>query len=256
MANSTANLTGKLRDQTRKARKLTILAGNKRWRTAVRKGVAATVEHRDVGWGSDFATVLDVGGHHGQFTLFALEQFPNAQVISFEPQAEGAAKIRSAVAGDSRVRVLNYALSDSTGKAELHISKRSDSSSLLPIGEGQTTAYPGTEEATTEVIELETLDNLLGDPPKRPTLLKIDVQGAELSVLRGAERTLAAVDEIFVECSFVELYEGQALANDVIDFLARHGFRLAGVFGPAYDADGRCLQVDALFRRSETATAQ
>ena len=85
--------------------------------------------------------------------------------------------------------ILNYALSDSTGEAELHISKRSDSSSLLPIGEGQTTAYPGTEEATTEVIALETLDNLMTEPPAGPVLLKIDVQGAELSVLRGAEKT-------------------------------------------------------------------
>lgn len=251
MANSTANLTGRLRDKARKARKLTILARNKRWRTAVRQGVAATVEHQHVGWGADFATVLDVGGHHGQFTLFALERFPQAQVVTFEPQAEGVAKIRQAVGGDARVRILNYALSDSAGKAELHISKRSDSSSLLPIGEGQTTAYPGTEEATTELIELETLDALLPDPPKGPVLLKIDVQGAELSVLRGAEQTLKSVDAIFVECSFVELYEGQALANEVIEFLAERGFRIAGVFGPAYDADGRCLQVDALFKRND-----
>jgi FkbM family methyltransferase len=249
MADSTANFTGKLRDQTRKAKKLAVLAGNKRWRAAVRQGVAATVEHRDVGWDADYATVLDVGGHHGQFTLFALERFPDAKIVTFEPQAEGVAKIRSAIAGDARVTIQNYALSDSVGTAELHISKRSDSSSLLPIGEGQTTAYPGTEEATTEEITLETLDNLLPDPLDGPVLLKIDVQGAELSVLRGAENTLKSVDSIFVECSFVELYEGQALANEVIEFLAARGFRIAGVFGPAYDSDGRCLQVDALFSR-------
>lgn len=249
MANSTANLTGKLRDQTRKAKKLTILAGNKRWRAAVRQGVAATVEHRDVGWGKEFATVLDVGGHHGQFTLFALERFPKAKIITFEPQAEGVEKIKGAVAGDPRVTIQNYALSDSVGKAELHISKRSDSSSLLPIGEGQTTAYPGTEEASVEEISLEKLDNLITEPLEGPVLLKIDVQGAELSVLRGAEETLKQVDSIFVECSFVELYEGQALANEVIDFLKERGFSFAGVFGPAYDSDGRCLQVDALFER-------
>jgi len=238
-----------MRDRTRKAKKLVILARNRRWRAAVRQGVAATVEHRDVGWGKDFATVLDVGGHHGQFTLFALERFPKAQIITFEPQAEGIAKIRSAIAGDPRVTIQNYALSDSVGEAELHISKRSDSSSLLPIGEGQTTAYPGTEEATTEEIQLETLDNLVTEPLTEPTLLKVDVQGAELSVLRGAEKTLESIDSIFVECSFVELYEGQALANEVIEFLAARGFNLAGVFGPAYDSDGRCLQVDALFTR-------
>lgn len=250
MAKATAKHAGKLRDQVRKARKLAKLASNKRWRAGIRQGVAATVEHRDVVWGKVFGTVLDVGGHHGQFTLFALEQFPSAQIITFEPQAECVAKIRRAIDGDTRVRVLNYALSDTTTEVELHVSKRSDSSSLLPIGKGQTTAYPGTEEESVEVITTETLDNLLTEPLARPVLLKIDVQGAELSVLRGAEKLLASIDSVFVECSFVELYDGQALANEVISFLAERGFRIAGVFDPAYDADGRCLQVDALFKRN------
>lgn len=251
MANSTANLTGKLRDQTRKAKKFGVLVRNPRWRAAVRHGVAATVEHQSVGWGRDFSTVLDVGGHHGQFTLFALERFPGAKIITFEPQASGVAKIKEAVAGDPRVTIENYALSDSAGRAELHISKRSDSSSLLPIGEGQTSAYPGTEEASVEEIALETLDNIVGDKDLAgPVLLKIDVQGAEMSVLRGAEKTLAAVDSIFCECSFVELYEGQALIGEVVAFLAERGFAMSGVFGPAYAADGRCLQTDVLFQRT------
>lgn len=250
MANSTANLLGKARDSSRKAKKLVQLTRNKRWRSALRLGVAATVEHQSVAWGNDFSTVLDVGGHHGQFTLFALERFPKAQIITFEPQAEGAAKIRDTVAGEARVRVVNCALSDSTGSADLHISGRSDSSSLLPIGDEQTAAYPGTEETSTESVQLETLDNFMPEPPVGPTLLKIDVQGAEMSVLRGAEVTLSSIDSIFVECSFVELYEGQAQADEVIQFLAARGFRIAGVFGPAYDKNGRCLQTDVLFTRN------
>lgn len=233
----------------RKAAKAAKLSRNARWRAALKHGVAATIEHEQVDFGSDFKTVLDVGGHHGQFTLFALERFPSAQLITFEPQAEGARLIATVTAGESRVRIENYALGAEPGEAELNISKRSDSSSLLPIGRGQVEAFPGTEAAATETIEVETLDNLLPEAPQRPALLKIDVQGFELGVLRGAQRTLDSIDEIFVECSFVELYEGQPLIGEIVEHLAARGFALVGVFGVSYDSTGRCLQTDCLFRR-------
>jgi FkbM family methyltransferase len=235
----------------RKALKAAKLASNARWRAALRHGVAATIEHRDVDFGADFASVLDVGGHHGQFTLFALERFPRASIVTFEPQAEGAAKIREVTAGEPRVRLENFALGAEPGSAELNISKRSDSSSLLPIGSGQVEAFPGTQATSTETIQIETLDNLLPEAPAAPALLKIDVQGFELDVLRGAERTLKSIDEIFVECSFVELYSGQPLIGEIVAHLAERGFSLAGVFGVVYDDAGRCLQADCLFRPTQ-----
>lgn len=235
----------------RKAKKAAKLARKPRWRAALKHGVAATIEHQNVDFGGDFSTVLDVGGHHGQFTLFALERFPRAEIVTFEPQADGVEKIRTVTSGEPRVRIENFALGAEPGTAELNISKRSDSSSLLPIGEGQTTAFPGTEAATTETIKVETLDNLLPQAPKSPALLKIDVQGFELDVLKGAQRTLGAIDTVFVECSFVELYSGQPLIGEIVAFLAERGFTLTGVFGVSYDARGRCLQADCLFRRDQ-----
>ena len=82
-----------------------------------------------------------------------------------------------------------------------------------------------------------------------PTLLKIDVQGTELEVLRGGVGLLRRVDCILVECSFVPFYEGQTLADDVVVFLREHGFRLRGVFSLSMSGDGRCLQADLLFAR-------
>jgi hypothetical protein len=80
-------------------------------------------------------------------------------------------------------------------------------------------------------------------------LLKIDVQGYELDVLRGAGDRIAVVDEVFVEASFAQLYTGQPLAAEVITYLDRCGLRLVDVFGVARDADGIALQADFLFRR-------
>lgn len=233
----------------RKAKKAAVLSRTPRWRAALRHGVAATIEHRSIDFGGDFKTVLDVGGHHGQFTLFALERFADASITTFEPQQDGVRTIRTVTAGEPRVTIENFALGAAPGSAELNISKRSDSSSLLPIGEGQTSAFPGTEAASTETIKVETLDNLVAPEAARPMLLKIDVQGFELDVLRGGEATLQNVDAVFVESSFVELYSGQPLIGEIFEFLTARGFQLAGVYGVNYDAGGRCLQADCLFRR-------
>lgn len=233
----------------RRARKLAPLLRVPRWREGLRHGVAATVEHRDVPFAPDYETVLDVGGHHGQFTLFALESFPLAKVICIEPQAEGIAKLRELFHDEPRVEELPFGLSDEPGQVELHISQKSDSSSLLPIGSHQVDAHPGTAMLTTETIEVRTLDSLLTDAIARPSLLKIDVQGSELAVLKGATQTLQQIDEVFVECSFVELYEGQALADEVIALLISEGFRLRGVYSMAQDVEGECLQADFYFTR-------
>lgn len=83
--------------------------------------------------------------------------------------------------------------------------------------------------------------------------MKIDVQGYELEVLRGAEGLLERFATILVECSFVERYAGQPPAEEVIRYLAERGFRLAGVFSPAYNETGQCLQADALFERRGAA---
>jgi hypothetical protein len=56
-------------------------------------------------------------------------------------------------------------------------------------------------------------------------------KGFELEVLKGASNSLEYVDEILCEWSFVELYSGQPLADEVISFLQQQRFRLEGVSG-------------------------
>ena len=78
-------------------------------------------------------------------------------------------------------------------------------------------------------------------------LLKIDVQGFEMEVLKGCNSMLDYFSWVYVECSFIELYEGQALANEVIDYLHTHGFKLAGIYNMSYDRSGIAIQADFLF---------
>jgi hypothetical protein len=132
----------------------------------------------------------------------------------------------------------------------MHVAAEDDSSSLLPIGERQKSEF-GTREISQRQVAVGTLEEYLSPTLPGRVLLKIDVQGCELDVLVGAGDALSLVDEVFAECSFVPLYEGQALADEVICYLRARGFSLVGVFGLTRSSDGECLQADLLFRRAD-----
>ncbi|WPL13852.1 FkbM family methyltransferase [Thiorhodovibrio litoralis] len=129
----------------------------------------------------------------------------------------------------------------------MHIATRADSSSLLALGERQKTIF-GMEESGLLRVPIQRLDACIIPPVVRPSLLKIDVQGFELEVLKGATALLPEIDTIYVEASDVELYQGQALHAEIEDFLVAAGFRVAGHFNAQFE-QGERVQADWLFRR-------
>lgn len=133
----------------------------------------------------------------------------------------------------------------------IHVSGREDSSSLLPISAVQADLFPGTAEKGRAEIRVERGDDVLAavDLP-RPLMVKLDVQGFELSALRGLTQTLARADYVYAEISFVELYQGQPLADEIIAWLRENHFRLAGIYNLTLSPEGISVQADALFSRT------
>lgn len=240
-----ASLHSRIRLARVRASKALALARTPSHWPAVRAGVVPTVEHERAPLGGPYGTILDVGASRGQFALHARHRYPQARIVCFEPLPDSQATLRR-VLGD-RVELRPVAVGAEAGTASMHVSAADDSSSLLPIGERQLAEFPGTQEARQLDVPVTTLADVLDEGLAGPVLLKIDVQGLELDVLRGAGDALSAVDTIFVECSFVELYEGQALADEVIAYLFARGFRLGGVHGLATGQGGQTLQADLLF---------
>lgn len=221
------------------------------WRRALlRHRVAAGIEHRVVLQRVGVVhTVVDIGSNRGQFALTARLCFPSAHIVSFEPLPGPAALYRSVFANDSHVTLHEAAVGLQAGEATIHISRRDDSSSLLSIGAAQNAMFPGTAEATTATIEVGPLSAYLAaEAIETPALLKLDVQGFELQALAGCEDRLDRFDWVYAECSFVELYEGQAFADEVIAWLRERGFMLVGVYNMNYDREGWAIQADFLFR--------
>lgn len=239
-------------DLVTKARKLVGIIAVPAWRDALRRHrVAAGVEHarvlRNLG---PVRTVVDIGANRGQFALAARYVFPQARIVSFEPLPGPAALWRAVFAGDARAQLIEAAVGPEAGEAEIHLSARDDSSSLLPITARQNALFPGTAEAGTATIRVVRLaDALAAADIEAPALLKLDVQGFELQALAGCEALLDRFAWVYVECSFVELYAGQSFADEVIAWLRERGLRLTGVYHMAYDDNGRAVQADFLFGR-------
>ena len=177
-------------------------------------------------------------------------RFADARIVSFEPLSGPAALWRAVFAGDARATLVEAAVGPEAGEAEIHVSARDDSSSLLPISARQSALFPGTAEAGTATIRVQRLaDALPAADIAAPALLKLDVQGFELQALAGCEDVLERFDWVYAECSFQELYTGQSFADEVIAWLRERGLRLAGVYHMAYDERGRAVQADFLFGR-------
>lgn len=218
----------------------------------LRHGVAAAVEHEEALGALNLRTVVDVGANRGQFTLFALHSFPAARIVSLEPLAVPAARFRRVFAKEGRVTLHHAALGPESGQATIHVSGHDDSSSLLPITATQGRLFRGTNEVRTEVVRIGPLSEFLdGGSIEQPALLKLDVQGYELEALRACGELLDKFDYVCAEASFIELYEGQVLADDLVAWLSERGYALVCSYGAISDEHGQAIQADMLFKRSD-----
>jgi FkbM family methyltransferase len=161
-------------------------------------------------------TFVDVGANKGDFTLLAAKVMGDrGRVLAFEPVPDNLHWLRKSIAlnGYRSVEVIEIALSDTAGRAPIHLGTFSGWHSLVH-----------TEGGTGETIEVETrtLDSVLEERGGRADVIKIDVEGAELQVLRGAERTLGAGGPLTV---FVECHPHRGVdPAEIWDVFATHGF--------------------------------
>lgn len=138
-------------------------------------------------------TVIDVGANIGIFTVKASRLVgPTGTVVSLEPASKSFTLLEANIERNdlSNVKPFKYAVSDSEGEARLYVDRVSDRSSLFS-DRGDSERNRRNIE-TVEKVETVSLDTL-GDSLKlnRIDIIKIDVEGAELAVLKGAKRTIA-----------------------------------------------------------------
>jgi FkbM family methyltransferase len=219
------------------------------WKPAFNTRTAAAVEHLEALELIQPQTVIDVGANKGQFSLAARHIAPSAHIIAFEPLEAAADIFELNFFKDPLTRLIRLALASKEGLLPFHVANRGDSSSLLAPGLGSAAAYDVQADAIVD-IPVKRLDQVLDVADlKGSTLLKIDVQGTEPDVVLGAGALLHRIDFIYLEASFVELYEQQMLAGDLVDTLSRLGFAWRGVFNRSFTHAFGPTQADLLFER-------
>jgi FkbM family methyltransferase len=212
--------------------------------------VAATLRHLDA------RTVLDVGANIGQYASALRASGYRGCIVSCEPLSDAFGHLERRAAHDERWEVVRTAVGAEPGTAQINVSANSYSSSLLTMTEAHTSAAPGSQTVATETVPVTTVAELVAgrelDPAR--TLLKIDTQGYEAPVLDGAGPLLGKLAAVSLELSFVPLYEGQQLFDDLVMRLRGAGYVLYALEGGFGDRrTGRMLQCDGLFVRGDLA---
>jgi FkbM family methyltransferase len=233
----------------RKFRKMQVLLRVPAFRSALRHGVAASVEHRHVVAVEDFATLIDIGANRGQFSLLATGFKPGLQVFAFEPQSAAAALFERVFANNKAVRLERVAIGPRAATLNINVAAKNDSSSLLEFG-AIAGAFEGTEQVGHETVTVAPLAHFIAPADiKRPCLCKIDVQGYEMEVIRACDAIIEFLDLFYIECSSIELYKSQPTVDDIIREMASRGFgikRIGHVSGNRHEPG---VIFDILFAR-------
>ncbi len=170
---------------------------------------------------------VDVGAFQGSFFTRFLRAFPGGRVIAFEPAFEEGLELKRAFGHDSRVTVETLALGNVPGSMALIRFAHPNLNSLLPMANTPSNPFRGEKVEGTELVQVTTLDAYCHDRAiDWIDLLKVDTQGFDLQVLRGATSLLEGgqVGLLLVELNFATLYAGQARAGRVLDFLCACGY--------------------------------
>lgn len=194
--------------------------------------------------------LVDIGASRGTFTEAIELQYGLEECLLIEPQPKLSNILKSKFPQE-KYHVYQCAVGDSERHEEMEILNWDYSSSLLPVKRDLTTVTSKLDLNIAQTIncEVKTLDNIMEeirwDNPI--DLLKIDTQGSEILVFKGAEETLKRTRMIFTEVSFIQMYEGAPLFQEVYDYLQARGFRLLTISDGFRDSRGSLLQADALF---------
>jgi FkbM family methyltransferase len=211
----------------------------------------------------DIDLVLDVGANMGQFRDFLRHHVGYAgQIVSFEPISDIADALAERATSDSKWQVIRCALGSSAGERELNIAKSPQLSSFLAatqsgvkiIDEGNVLVSIDERNVVTrkEVVPVLTLAGALDSIEQEAAneashiYVKLDTQGFDFEILRGAEAYLSRFSALQTELSFIPLYHGSPDFCEVLPWLTARGFHVTGMYPVGRDDALRLTEVDCV----------
>jgi FkbM family methyltransferase len=176
--------------------------------------------------------IFDVGANVGQSIELFRSIFPRCHVYAFEPTASCVEVLRNKAFGDC-VEIFPMALGDKEEPRMFHEYEESVFNSVLSLDLSDENRFSYVKSVGSSVCLTRTVDLMIKQLGcERVDLLKIDTQGFDMHVLKGAADALqrGTVKVVMVELNFVAMYEGQDSYVSIFSLLSSHQFRLVDFY--------------------------
>jgi FkbM family methyltransferase len=176
--------------------------------------------------------IFDVGANKGQTIELLRRAFRNPRIYSFEPARELAEGLRKKYS-EVPVVVEQMALGEKEEVRSFIHYENNELSSFLTLNQDVENPFRETKVSCRESITIDTVESYAKrNNIRKIDLLKIDTQGFDFEVLRGAEDMLdgESIRAILVELNFVPLYATQCRPGQIVDWLGEHGYSLVGLY--------------------------
>ncbi len=161
--------------------------------------------------------VLDIGAYEGNWAESFLTVFPEAKILMLEGQEGKRNLLQQKTAANKHLYFQIALLGSAENKVEFNIYETASS----VLKENNETG------AKTEIRTLTTLDKaIINTPFTKADFIKIDTQGYELEILKGAEKTMQQAEFILLEVSLIDIYENCPMVAEIMAFMQSKGFVL------------------------------
>ncbi|RPJ75270.1 MAG: FkbM family methyltransferase [Alphaproteobacteria bacterium] len=189
-------------------------------------------------------TIIDIGANIGTFVKTAQKVFPEAKKYCFEPNSDITGSITT-----PQTKLYHVALGNVNEKIRFNISSHHPSSSFLkPILTSD--KHPDMLQVASVEIEVKRLDDVLDEKEiNKPLLIKIDVEGYELEVIKGGGRIISLAEVVIIETSYQSILSGQPTFKDIHETMLGLGFKYFGNIGKLFPYNGLFLQENSVFRK-------
>lgn len=171
--------------------------------------------------------VLDVGANDGDYGREIRDRGYKGLIVSFEPNPKAYDRLKRSIGGDSNWLAYPCALGEKDGDADLSVAENDAMSSF----KGLTEFGQGTGAKATGAVKVKTsrLDSFLGERPElmKNIYLKIDTQGFEMEVLRGAGNMLSRIAVVQAEIALVHTYRDELDWLTIVSWIRDQGFEVA-----------------------------
>lgn len=195
--------------------------------------------------------VFDVGGNIGQSVERYRRLWPHAPIHSFEPNPAVLPTLVEKCRDDGNATAHPLALADHAGELPFHVTRLPEMSSLLEPEHWLREMSPGGKyDFSTITIPVATLDGFCARHEiAHIDVLKVDVQGAELKVLQGAEQMLSAerIGLLYLEVNLAETYVDQTTLSGMLRFLEPLGYRIWNILPFVYTCANRAWTANVIF---------